>query len=81
GMPENLPLEQLGYQSRYLTDTQRLGLSLSYPVLLSNTRNLMVTGTFYGNDDKQRYNPQVTTLPQTELDTKVRVAGAEVLYT
>ncbi len=81
GMPENLPLEQLGYQSRYLTDTQRLGLSLSYPVLLSNTRSLTITGTFYGNDDKQRYSPQNTAIPQTELDAKVRVAGAEALYT
>jgi len=80
-MPENLPLEQLGYQSRYLTDTQRLGLSLSYPVLLSNTRNLTVTGTFYGNDDKQRYTPQNPGFAQTELDAKVRVAGAEALYT
>ncbi|KHK96126.1 UNVERIFIED_CONTAM: peptide transporter, partial [Mumia flava] len=81
GMPENLPLEQLGYQSRYLTDTQRLGLSLSYPVLLSNTRNLTLTGTFYGNDDKQRYTPQNPGFAQTELDAKVRVAGAEALYT
>ncbi|WP_439893698.1 ShlB/FhaC/HecB family hemolysin secretion/activation protein (plasmid) [Ralstonia sp. 25C] len=81
GMPENLPLEQLGYQSRYLTDTQRLGLSLSYPVLLSNTRSLTLTGTFYGNDDTQRYSPQNTAIPQTELDAKVRVAGAEALYT
>ncbi|WP_426400144.1 ShlB/FhaC/HecB family hemolysin secretion/activation protein [Ralstonia sp. R-29] len=81
GMPENLPLEQLGYQSRYLTDTQRLGLSLSYPVLLSNARSLTLTGTFYGNDDTQRYSPQNTALPQTELDAKVRVAGAEALYT
>ncbi|WP_296224176.1 ShlB/FhaC/HecB family hemolysin secretion/activation protein [Ralstonia sp. UBA689] len=81
GMPENLPLEQFGYQSRYLTDTQRLGLSLSYPVLLSNTRSLTVTGTFYGNDDKQRYTPQDAALPQAELDAKVRVVGAEALYT
>ena len=81
GMPENLPLEQLGYQSRYLTDTQRLGLSLSYPVLLSNARSLTLTGTLYGNDDKQRYSPQNTSFAQTELDARVRVAGAEALYT
>lgn len=58
GRPENLPLEQLGYQSRYLTDAQRLGLSLSYPLLLSNTRSLTLTGTFYANEDMQRYSPQ-----------------------
>ncbi|CAG2128778.1 Hemolysin transporter protein shlB precursor [Ralstonia mannitolilytica] len=81
GTPENLPLEQLGYQSRYLTDTQRLGLSLSYPVQLSNTRSLTLTGTLYGNDDKQRYTPQSPVFAQTELDAKVRVAGAEALYT
>ncbi len=81
GTPENLPLEQLGYQSRYLTDTQRLGLSLSYPVLLSNARSLTLTGTLYGNDDKQRYTPQSPVFAQTELDAKVRVAGAEALYT
>ena len=81
GMPENLPLGQLGYQSRYLTDTQRLGLSLSYPLLLSSTRSLTVTGTFYGNDDKQQYTPINTAIPQTELAAKVRVLGAEALYT
>ncbi|MDC6178731.1 ShlB/FhaC/HecB family hemolysin secretion/activation protein [Ralstonia solanacearum] len=81
GRPENLPLEQLGYQSRYLTDAQRLGLSLSYPVLLSNTRSLTLTGTAYANEDMQRYTPQNQAIAPVDLSSKVRVVGTEALYT
>lgn len=48
---------------------------------MSNTRSLTLTGTFYANEDMQRYSPQNLAIAPVDVASKVRVVGAEALYT
>jgi len=79
GVPENGTLEQLGFNSRYVNDTKRLGGTLSYPVILNNAHSLTATGGVYANDQFERYT-QAGTDRQIALTTHVRVLSAELSY-
>ncbi|RZT29358.1 ShlB/FhaC/HecB family hemolysin secretion/activation protein [Cupriavidus agavae] len=82
GVPENNALAPIGFESRYVNDSRRLGGTLSYPVILSNRHVLTLAGGFYANSQFERYTQAVQPGAgrQVELSTSVRVATAEVSY-
>ncbi|AZG16193.1 ShlB/FhaC/HecB family hemolysin secretion/activation protein [Cupriavidus pauculus] len=82
GVPENNALAPIGFESRYVNDSKRLGGTLSYPVILNNRHALTLTGGFYANNQFERYTQAVQPGAgrQVELATSVRVATAEVAY-
>ena len=82
GVPENTSLIPLGFESRYVNDSKRLGGTLSYPVILNNRHALTLTGGFYANSQFERYTQAVQpgVGNKIELSTSVRVASAEASY-
>lgn len=82
GVPQNSTLAPIGFESRYVNDSKRLGGSLSYPVILNNRHVLTLTGGFYANSQFERYTQAVQPGAgrQVELSTSVRVASAEASY-
>lgn len=79
GVPQNGTLAQIGFDTRYVNDTKRLGGTLSYPVILNNAHSLTATGGLYANDQFERYT-QSGTGSQIALTTHVRVLSAELAY-
>ncbi|MWL90652.1 MULTISPECIES: ShlB/FhaC/HecB family hemolysin secretion/activation protein [unclassified Cupriavidus] len=82
GVPQNSSLAPIGFESRYVNDSKRLGGTLSYPVILNNRHVLTLAGGFYANNQFERYTQAVQPGAgrQVELSTSVRVATAEVSY-
>jgi len=82
GVPENTALAPIGFESRYVNDSKRIGGTLSYPVILTNRHALTLTGGFYANNQFERYTQAVQPGAgrQVELLTDVRVASAEASY-
>lgn len=82
GVPENSSLGPIGFDTRYVNDSKRLGGTLSYPVILNNRHVLTLTGGFYANTQFERYTQAVQPGAgrQVELTTSVRVASAEASY-
>ena len=82
GVPENNSLAPIGFESRYVNDSKRLGASLAYPLILNNRHVLTLTGGFYANSQFERYTQAVQPGAgrKVELSTSVRVASAEMAY-
>ncbi|WP_342051531.1 MULTISPECIES: ShlB/FhaC/HecB family hemolysin secretion/activation protein [unclassified Cupriavidus] len=82
GNPQNSTLAPIGFESRYVNDSKRVGTSLSYPFILSNRHTLTGTGGFYLNEQFERYTQAVQPGAGREvtLGTNVRVASAELAY-
>lgn len=80
--PQSQSLESLQFQPRYQTKTVRVGAAVSYPVILDNTHNLIVTGGLYAAENGQTFNRSVPTTPMSvQLSSQVRVLSAEVAWT
>jgi len=82
GVPENAALAPIGFESRYVNDSKRLGGTLSYPLILNNRHALTLTGGMYANSQFERYTQAVQPGAgrQVELSTCVRVASLEMGY-
>ncbi len=75
--PHDAAVESLGFRRTVTND--RLGLGLSYPLLLNNRRSLTGTLGMYGVNGKDRYDLQGTDR-WLQQDTRVRAATAELRY-
>ncbi|NOT17346.1 MAG: ShlB/FhaC/HecB family hemolysin secretion/activation protein [Sulfuriferula sp.] len=79
--PTNQTLAAQQFQTQYQTKITRLGATLSYPLILENTRTLTLTGGLYAAESKQVFERSVPALQMSvELSTKVRAVSAELAY-
>ena len=75
GQPDDQALAGL---TRHL-DTKRVAVSVSYPILLNNQRNLTVSGGMYGVNSRDRY--EVPNSPNNiNSQTNVRAAQVQLSY-
>ncbi|WP_049622176.1 ShlB/FhaC/HecB family hemolysin secretion/activation protein [Frateuria defendens] len=65
---------------RHRLDQDRVALSLSYPLLLSTTRSLVLGGDVYGSDQHDSYFNRINGA-RLVLQTDVRVLHSELDYT
>lgn len=80
GDPQSDPLLALGYNARYFTDLQHIGVSLSYPFILDNHHNLTVSTGLYEDNSSDEYVPYVLA-PNLNIASHVRVFKLETTYT
>lgn len=79
--PKNDTLASLQYEPTYQTKSSHVGAALSYPLMLDSTHNLTITGGIYGASDAQTFTRAILLPPiKTKLNTKTRVATAEISY-
>jgi hemolysin activation/secretion protein len=75
--PKDDAVEFLGFERRVKND--RIGIGVSYPFLLNNTRSLTGTLGMYAANSKDRYDSRTTDL-WLQQDARVRAANAELRY-
>jgi hemolysin activation/secretion protein len=75
--PEDDAIEYLGFERRVKND--RIGIGVSYPFLLNNTRSLTGTLGVYAANSKDRYDSRSTDR-WLQQDARVRAASAELRY-
>lgn len=75
--PQDDAVEYLGFERRVKND--RIGIGVSYPFLLNNTRSLTGTLGMYAANSKDRYESRSTDL-WLQQDARVRAANAELRY-
>lgn len=75
--PEDDSLEYLGFQRKVTTD--RIGVGVSYPLLLNNQRSLTGTVGMYAVNAKDRYDVRSNDR-WLQQNTRVRAATAELRY-
>ncbi len=75
--PKDDAVEFLGFERRVKND--RIGIGVSYPFLLNNTRSLTGTLGMYAANSKDRYDSHTTDL-WLQQDARVRAANAELRY-
>lgn len=75
--PQDDAVEYLGFERRVKND--RIGIGVSYPFLLNNTRSLTGTLGMYAANSKDRYDSRSTDL-WLQQDARVRAANAELRY-
>ncbi|MFF7399622.1 ShlB/FhaC/HecB family hemolysin secretion/activation protein [Achromobacter sp. NPDC008082] len=75
--PQDDAVEYLGFERRVKND--RIGIGVSYPFLLNNTRSLTGTLGMYAANSKDRYDSRSTDL-WLQQDARVRAATAELRY-
>ncbi|GAB3630353.1 ShlB/FhaC/HecB family hemolysin secretion/activation protein [Pandoraea terrae] len=73
GQPDDKTLTAQGLE-RHL-DNKRIGVSVSYPILLNNQRSLTASGGMYGVDNRDRY--EVPNSPNN-IDSRTHVRAAQV---
>lgn len=75
--PQDDAIEMLGFERRVRND--RIGVGVSYPFLLNNTRSLTGTLGVYAANSKDRYESRSTDR-WLQQDAQVRAATAEMRY-
>ncbi|WP_129239816.1 ShlB/FhaC/HecB family hemolysin secretion/activation protein [Achromobacter veterisilvae] len=75
--PKDDAIEYLGFERRVKND--RIGIGVSYPFLLNNTRSLTGTLGVYAANSKDRYDSRSTDR-WLQQDARVRAASAELRY-
>lgn len=75
--PEDGAIEYLGFERRVKND--RVGLGVSYPFLLNNSRSLTGTLGVYAANSKDRYDARNSDR-WLQQDARVRAANAELRY-
>ncbi|CAB3933531.1 hypothetical protein LMG6000_03283 [Achromobacter insolitus] len=75
--PQDDAIEMLGFERRVKND--RIGVGVSYPFLLNNTRSLTGTLGVYAANSKDRYEARNTDR-WLQQDAQVRAATAEMRY-
>lgn len=79
--PDNADLVPLQFASSYHTKTQRVGATLSYPLILNNRENLTLTGGVYAAENSNRYERTVPAVnPVLEVRSNVRVLSFETSW-
>lgn len=79
--PENQSLSALQLNPVYHTKTQRVGASLSYPLLLEGSRNLTLTGGVYAVKNATRYDFSVPADPPVlEISSDIRALNLELAW-
>lgn len=76
--PQDDAVHQLGFDRKVTTD--RIGVGVSYPILLNNRRSLTGTVGVYATNAKDRYDQRGTDNWLRE-DARVRATTAELRYT
>ncbi|MDT4817607.1 hypothetical protein AGI3411_05889 [Achromobacter agilis] len=75
--PKDDTIEYLGFERRVKND--RIGIGVSYPFLLNNTRSLTGTLGVYAANSKDRYDARDSDR-WLQQDARVRAANAELRY-
>lgn len=75
--PKDDAIEYLGFERRVKND--RIGIGVSYPFLLNNTRSLTGTLGMYAANSRDRYDSSSTDR-WLQQDARVRAANAELRY-
>lgn len=75
--PQDDAIQYLGFERKVTTD--RIGVGVSYPILLNNRRSLTATLGAYATDSKDRYDQRHSDNWLRE-DSRVRAATAELHY-
>lgn len=75
--PKDDAIEYLGFERRVRND--RIGIGVSYPFLLNNTRSLTGTLGMYAANSRDRYDSKTSDL-WLQQDARVRAANAELRY-
>ncbi|CAB3702104.1 ShlB-type family protein [Achromobacter piechaudii] len=75
--PKDDAIEYLGFERRVKND--RIGIGVSYPILLNNTRSLTGTVGMYAANSKDRYDSRNADL-WLQQDSRVRAANIELRY-
>lgn len=75
--PQDDAIEYLGFERRVKND--RIGIGVSYPILLNNTRSLTGTVGMYAANSRDRYDSRNTDI-WLQQDARVRAANAELRY-
>lgn len=75
--PDDQALEYLGFDRK--VRNQRIGIGLSYPLLLNNTRSLTVSGGVYATQSRDVYDRDIDGA-QFEQDVRVRAATTQLQY-
>jgi len=75
--PKDDTIEYLGFERRVKND--RIGIGVSYPFLLNNTRSLTGTLGVYAANSKDRYDARNSDR-WLQQDARVRAANAELRY-
>ncbi|MEI2415638.1 ShlB/FhaC/HecB family hemolysin secretion/activation protein [Orrella sp. JC864] len=75
--PDDQALEYLGFERK--VRNERVGIGLSYPLLLNNEHSLTVSGGVYATQSRDMYNRDLDGA-WFEQDVRVRAATAQVRY-
>ncbi|AZS80548.1 MULTISPECIES: ShlB/FhaC/HecB family hemolysin secretion/activation protein [Achromobacter] len=75
--PKDDAIEYLGFERRVKND--RIGIGVSYPILLNNTRSLTGTVGMYAANSKDRYEARNSDR-WLQQDARVRAANVELRY-
>ena len=77
--PENRALEQNQFQARHETETERASINLSYPLVLTASRSLTLSGGIYAVHNAARYTRSVpAAVPVVELSSDIRALSLEM---
>lgn len=77
--PENRNLVERQFEARHQTETERASLTLKYPLVLTATRNLTVSGGVYAVRNSARYTRSVpAAVPVVELSSDIRAVSLEL---
>lgn len=74
-------LNALGYNSEYKNRSQRAGMLLSYPLMITGQSSWLINGGFYINNEEQTYSPIRNDLyPDLKIKTRLSVFNIESTY-
>ncbi|WP_293780040.1 POTRA domain-containing protein [uncultured Oxalicibacterium sp.] len=77
--PENRALVDRQFEARYQTRTERASINLSYPLVLTASRNLTLSGGVYAARNNARYTRSVPTVPTgVEIESDIRAVSLEI---
>lgn len=77
--PENRNLVERQFEARHQTETERASISLKYPLTLTATRSLTLSGGVYAVRNSARYTRSVPApVPVVELSSDIRAVSLEL---
>lgn len=76
--PENHALVDRQFEARYQTRTERASINLSYPLVLTASRSLTLSGGAYAARNNARYTRSVAApVPVVEIESDIRAVSLE----
>lgn len=77
--PENRNLVERQFEARHQTETERASINLKYPLTLTATRSLTLSGGIYAVRNSARYTRSVPApVPVVELSSDIRAVSMEL---